>query len=257
MFNSRYKAVNKKLDTVRKSNQLDVSRYAFPVVKLKEQDMITSALGELDQHVANKAGKAVRLLYQDIVQDCLSGLEKRFMDEKAQQETSSASGQPPAASAAPGTSSLGVTEGTQEHKKKKKKKTRPSPASDVHPPLAANEPEPAAVVPVPQLLNPAPPAQNVSAATADIFLRLFDRSKIRGPIRWSGFQSAMVEIGFSIRPAMGSMYTFTPPEHMSDLQPVTLHRPHRARIEGHVIFRFSLRLRRLYGWNEGSFEALS
>lgn len=44
MFNSRYKAVNKKLDTVRKSNELDVSRYAFPVVKLKEQDMITSAL---------------------------------------------------------------------------------------------------------------------------------------------------------------------------------------------------------------------
>jgi hypothetical protein len=257
MFNSRYKAVNKKLEVVRKANELDISRYAFPVVKLKEQDMATSALGELDRYVATKAGKAVNPLYQDMVQDCLSGLQKRYLNEKAQQVASSSSGQQPGGSSTAGTSSLGAAEGTKGDKtKKKKRKTRPSPATDVHPPLDANVPEPAAAVPVLQVLNPAHRIQ-VSAATADVFLRLFDRSQIRGPIRWTDFQSAMVEIGFSIRPAMGSIYTFSPPGHMSNSQPITLHRPHRSRIEGHITFRFSLRLRRVYGWNEGTFEAPS
>ena len=63
----------------------------------------------------------------------------------------------------------------------------------------------------------------------------------------------MAELGFSVIPRFGSVYTFSPPEGMSVKRPVTVHRPHGARVEGYRVLLLGKRLARVYGWGKGTF----
>lgn len=66
----------------------------------------------------------------------------------------------------------------------------------------------------------------------------------------------MADLGFSVIEKFGSVYTFLPPARMSVQKSLTFHRPHQSRVEGVVLLIFASRLRRVYGWEMGSFEVV-
>ncbi|ENH63844.1 hypothetical protein FOC1_g10007984 [Fusarium oxysporum f. sp. cubense race 1] len=93
----------------------------------------------------------------------------------------------------------------------------------------------------------------VSSSTAEVFATLFDKTQSRGSVNWSSFEAAMSELGFSVLPRFGSVYTFRPSEDMDIKRPVSIHRPHQSQIEGYLILILARRLNRAYGWSEDSF----
>jgi hypothetical protein len=63
----------------------------------------------------------------------------------------------------------------------------------------------------------------------------------------------MADLGFSVIPKFGSIYTFSPPENVTVQRDLTLHRPHQSCIEGWRLLVVSRRLKRVYGWDETTF----
>lgn len=92
----------------------------------------------------------------------------------------------------------------------------------------------------------------MKATTASVFTTLFHRAEAQGSVSWTDFESAMADVGFSVTPKGGSVFTFNPPASM-DTRPITLHRPHVSEIEGYKLLIFSRRLYRAYGWTADSF----
>ncbi|KAG4263863.1 hypothetical protein FPRO03_09139 [Fusarium proliferatum] len=93
----------------------------------------------------------------------------------------------------------------------------------------------------------------VSSSTAGVFATLFNKTESRGSVNWSSFEAAMSELGFSVLPRFGSVYTFRPSEDMDIKRPVSIYRPHQSQIEGYLILILARRLNRAYGWSEDSF----
>jgi hypothetical protein len=105
----------------------------------------------------------------------------------------------------------------------------------------------------PQVVVTGPPQQfRVKAATSSLFTTLFFRTEARGSVSWASFESAMADLGFSVTPNGGSIFTFNPAASMNS-RPVTLHRPHVSDIEGYKLLIISRRLQRKYGWGSDSF----
>ncbi|KAH7353912.1 hypothetical protein B0T11DRAFT_312366 [Plectosphaerella cucumerina] len=71
---------------------------------------------------------------------------------------------------------------------------------------------------------------------------------------FSRFESAMADLGFSILPRGGSVYTYTPPSSFSKAGQTTIHRPHGAKLERYRLQRLAHRLRTRYGWTTQSFK---
>lgn len=49
---------------------------------------------------------------------------------------------------------------------------------------------------------------------------------------WAAIRAAMGDLGFSIIPKFGSVFTFLPPGRVSAVKSFTMHRPHKSNIEG-------------------------
>ena len=130
--------------------------------------------------------------------------------------------------------------------RKQKEKTRPSHSSVYEIVAPPKEEEPLEAEP--------PTIFKVKASTAAVFSTLFTKGASRGSVSWVAFVSAMTDLGFSVQPKNGSIYTFSPPESMAVSKPLTLHRPHRSEIERHHIIVYAIRLRKKYGWNADTFE---
>ena len=64
----------------------------------------------------------------------------------------------------------------------------------------------------------------------------------------------MADLGFSVLPKSGSVYTFFPSESMAVGKSFTTHRPHQSDIEGFAVLRLAKRLETVYGWDENTFE---
>ena len=131
--------------------------------------------------------------------------------------------------------------------RRQKQKTRPTYSS----PYDINPATPRAEGPVPESIPL--PVFKVSSSTAKVFSTLFDKTQSRGAVHWVDFESALVELSFSVTPMWGSVYTFVPPEQMG-ARKLTLHRPHQSEIEGYRIRSLCRRLTRVYGWDEKTFE---
>ncbi|KAK6226832.1 hypothetical protein QIS74_00387 [Colletotrichum tabaci] len=130
--------------------------------------------------------------------------------------------------------------------RKQKEKTRPSHSSAFE---IGPQTEPASEDPTVE-----PQTFEVGAGTAEVFGTLFDMSKSRGAVSWAAFEGAMAELGFSVLPKYGSVFTFVPPETMAVKRPFTIHRPHKSQIEGYRTLIYARRLKRAYGWNEKTFK---
>lgn len=219
---------------------LDLGDFAIPIDNLLEPGMASGALTKLDQYLEEKTGAKLGHLYQDLIGDCVSKLQKQFEQQQAKASELNVEYVTPTAPESP-----------ESHiqQRKQKEKTRPtqSPTYKITPQTSEVALEDG---------QPTQPKQTfqVKASTAAVFASLLSRSSAaRGSVRWDAFVAAMTELGFSVIPKMGSIFTFAPSEKMQVQRDLTLHRPHQSSIEGPRLLVYSRRLKRVYGWDESTF----
>ena len=238
-------------EIVQLKDKIDLLDFALPIDNLLEPGMAEGALKKLDQFITDSVGTKMGFLYEDLVHECLTALKNQYQTAKAKLEE-----QAQAAAIAQQQvmdwTSIPVPptqpRGRLLEQRKQKEKTRPAHSSVYEiTPTAARA----------QAAEQEPPLSSqtfeVSASSADVFSKLFDRTLSRGAVNWADFVSAMGDLGFTVVPKFGSVYTFLPPESMGVKQSFTVHRPHKSRIEGYRVLYFAQRLRRVYGWGEKTF----
>ncbi len=222
-------------------NQIDLRDFAVPIDNLLKPGMAEGALKMLDQFIIEKAGTKLGFLYQDLVEDCFSNLQNRCQQAKAKLE------QKDKTEWAPFPESVPQLPAERAEQRRQKEKTRPLHSSAYE--FVPREETPAAKEPV-------LPSQTfkVGSSTAEVFSTLFTKPQSRGSVSWAAFGAAMADLGFSVLPKSGSIYTFLPPDTMAVKKSVTIHRPHGSKIEGWRSLFLAQRLKRVYGWGEQTFE---
>ncbi|KAM0253063.1 hypothetical protein ACHAQJ_007439 [Trichoderma viride] len=235
MFVSRSQELDAELNKLR--SEIDLRDFAVPIDNLLEPGMTHGALIKLDQFVVGKAGSKMGFLYQDLMEDCLADLENQYQATKAKLEKTEYVPLPATASQSPD---------ERVEQRKVKEKTRPSQSTIFEIIQTHEAPKEEPVQPL-QVFNVSPPV-------GEVFSTLFNKSEARGSISWGAFEGAMAELGFSVLPKYGSVYTFSPPDSMNVKKSFTVHRPHKSRIEGYLIPIFARRLKRMYGWGESTFK---
>lgn len=248
---------NLEAELVGLKDQIDLLDFALPIDNLLEPGMAEGALKKLDRFIIDKVGTKIGFLYEDLVHECFAVLESQCEMENARME-----GQQQVMEV------MEVAAIERQHRdwtpvpvaalqprkerveqRRRKEKTRPA-HSSVYEITSATQAEPLAGG------EPAssPRTFKVSISTAEVFSTLFGKAKSRGAVNWTDFAAAMVDLGFTVVPKDGSAYTFSPSEGMGVKQSITMHRPHKSRIEGYKLLAYSQRLKRVYGWEERTFE---
>ena len=218
---------------------IDLGEYAIPIDNLLEPGMAEGALVMLDQYIVEKTGTKLGFLYQDLVEGCVSSIQDQYEQQKVKASKPQAEFKTPTAPEAP-------TSIVQQRKQKEKTRLARPFLYEITP--EANKDD--------------QPAQSketfkVKPSTAAVFSSLFSRSSAaRSPVRWEAFVAAMTDLGFSIDPKVGSIYTFVPPDQILVQRDITLHRPHQASIEGRLLLIYSRRLKKTYGWDSSTFVAV-
>ncbi|KAF5608304.1 hypothetical protein FPANT_520 [Fusarium pseudoanthophilum] len=229
--------VDTELNQIKK--EVDLRDYAAPIDNLLEPGMSAKALEALDEFIEEKTGTKMGSLYQDELEKAFRNVEGQYQQAKNKANKDSKTDFVPIDTAP-------VDEKERIETRRQKEKTRPEHSSIY------------AITPVTESVGekePAEPSQplKVSSSTAEVFATLFDKTQSRGSVSWSAFEAAMSELGFSVLPRFGSVYTFRPSEDMDIKRPVSIHRPHQSQIEGYLILILARRLNRAYGWSEDSF----
>jgi hypothetical protein len=241
IYVSRWKDSAKELDPLK--TPIDLAKFAVPIDNLTEPGMAGEALNALDQFIIDQTGTNIGYLYQDLNEKCMSDIDNYCQQRKVQvEQDAKIEHDPPQQALLTKTSTTEV--GIQQ--RREKDKTRPAHSSiyDISPPTKTPQPE---IVEMTQVFR-------VKQATVDTFLSMLSNLKPRGSISWVAFEAAMADLRFSIIPKSGSVFTFLSPQDMGIQKSLTLHRPHKSHIEGHMLLLFASRLRRVYGWEEQSFE---
>jgi hypothetical protein len=237
-FVASYAALGSELTQLK--DGLDLGDFVIPIDNLLEPGMAEGALTTLDKYINEKTGTKLGFLYQDLVEDCLSNLHQQHEQQKAKAGTAKAEYITPSAPETPE---------AQIQQRREKEKTRPA-SSLVYEITPNTDPEPS------EIDDPAQQRQtfNVKPSTAEVFSALLSRtSEARGSVKWDAFIAAMTDLGFSIVPKYGSVYTFCPTAKMEVQKSLTLHRPHGPTIEGWRLLMCARRLKRVYGWDEAIF----
>lgn len=238
IYVSRSKALAAELDTLK--TQVDLANFAVPIDNLLEPGMAEGALAALDQFIMEKTGAKLGFLYLDLIEECVSMIQDYCQQQKAQ------IGPKAKTELSPPPFNETLSQEVRVQQRRQKAKTRPAHSSifDATPTTSPTQPE----------IGETQPIFRVKQATAEVFSTLFSRSESRGSISWAAFEAAMANLKFSVVPKFGSVFTFFPPEDMGVQKSLTVHRPHKSQIEGHVLLIFASRLSRVYGWGEQSFE---
>lgn len=201
--------------------------------------MSAKALEARDEFVVEKTGTKMGSLYRDELEKAFRNVEEQYQQAKDKANKDSKADFIPI-----DTNPVDAKERIET--RRQKEKTRPEHSSLY------------AITPITDSLEhkeatkPAQPVK-VSSSTAEVFAALFDKTQSRGSVNWSSFEAAMSELGFSVLPRFGSVYTFRPSENMDIKRPVSIHRPHKSQIEGYLILILARRLNRAYGWSDDSF----
>ena len=237
LFTAQVAALEAELNNLKP--KADFGDHVIPMDNLLEPQATVGALAALDEFIMQETGAKLGSLYEDVVQDSLSGLEILYAEAKARQEKADKQ-----TTFVPLPTEPSPSSSAKIADRRAKEKTRP--IGSVYTITAPPE--------TPQIVVTEPAQQfKVKAATAALFSKLFLKSEARGSIPWRGFKSAMADLGFSVTPKGGSIFEFNPPASMSITRPITLHRPHLSDIEGHTMCIFARRLERVYGWRAETF----
>lgn len=188
----------------------------------------------------DKTGSDIETLYRKLNDDCISAFLDQYQQKKKQATKSDPEAKLPHEPLSP------FEWNVQVGKRSGKAKTRPvhSSVTDVQP-EPAKPAEPVTAEPVPVF--------KVKASTLKLFSALFSKVKSSRSITWAAFEAAMVDVGFSVIPKFGSVFTFLPPQEVKPNRAFTIHRPHLSEIEGYKLLYFANRLKRAYGWDTESF----
>ncbi|KAF5618616.1 asparaginase 3 [Fusarium sp. NRRL 52700] len=229
--------VSNELNQIKK--EVDLRDYAAPIDNLLEPGMSAKALEALDAFVMEKTGAKMGSLYQDELEKAFRNVELQYQEAKDKANQDSKADFVPI-----DTTPMDAKEKIEA--RRQKEKTRPE-HSSVY-----------AITPTRDSFEDKEPAKatqplKVSSSTAEVFATLFDKTQSRGSLSWSSFEAAMSELGFSVLPRFGSVYTFRPSEDMDIKRPVSIHRPHQSQMEGYLILILARRLNRAYGWSGDSF----
>ncbi|KAF4952961.1 hypothetical protein FSARC_12500 [Fusarium sarcochroum] len=240
LFISRLQDIRIELHQLKKG--VDQRTLVPSIIGLLAPQKAESALEAIDKYVDEKTGTKMGFLYQDEVKKMFQDLQEQYRQTKDKLDSDGEAVFTFVDNAPYDPAELVKS-------RREKEKTRP-PHSSVY-----------VITPVPADIiekehTPSPEMLKVSPTTAGIFSTLFDRSQPRRSVSWKAFEAAMAELGFSVLPRFGSVYTFRPPESAPIKTPICLHRPHKSQIEGHLILVLARRLNRAYGWSESSFEAV-
>ncbi len=218
MFSARSQGLDAEMNELK--TQIDLRDYMVPIANLLEPGVASKALDTLDQFIVEKQGTQKGFVYQDLIEDCLLDLEKRYQKVKAKQEQKSESDWKPLP--------IPVSEPREKvvEQRRQKEKTRPSRSSDYS--ITPREETPT---------TPPPPERifKVKSSTVETFSNLFAKADAQGSVSWAAFESALGDLRFSVQPKFGSVYFFSPPEDMGVGRALTVHRPHKSHIEGYQV----------------------
>lgn len=240
LFVSRTRELETELSSLKA--EIDLTDFVAPIDNLLEPGVAEKALNALDQYIIDKTGSKLGFLYQDLIEDCLSDLENQYEQIKEKAEQSKAG-------FVPLPQETTQKSGTLVEQRRQKEKTRPAHSSvyEITPASSASTTD------ATRGITHQPEKLKVKTSTAEVFATLFSKSESRGTVSWAAFEAAMADMGFSVLPKFGSVYTFSPPESLKAKKSLTLHRPHRSSIEGWLVPIFARRLNRVYGWDEDTF----
>ena len=227
--------------------KIDLRNFAAPIDSLLNPEMAAKALQALNQAVIAETGGKMEELYQNLIQECCAALQPSAKPVHPEES-------PAVDTTWPQEPSLQKSEriDVTPDEPKTKLKTRADSKS------IRNEPSPidlsASTALAPAQSAPAYPLP-VSRSTLAVFTSLFwpTSPKSRGSITWASFEQAMVELKFSVLPKYGSVYKFEPTDHQIARKAVTVHRPHKSRIEGHQVPILARKLNGIFGWDQGTF----
>ncbi|KAF5551845.1 hypothetical protein FMEXI_3099 [Fusarium mexicanum] len=229
--------VDTELNQIKK--EVDLHDHAAPIEILLEPGMSAKALEALNAFMMEKTGTTMGFLYQDALEKAFQNVEERYRQAKDKTNKDTKAEFVPI-----DTTPMDAKERIEARRQKEKTRPEHSSVYAITPATDSSEDK-----------EPTKPTQplKVSSSTAEVFATLFDRTQSRGSVSWSSFEAAMAELGFSVLPRLGSVYTFRPSEDMDIKKPVSIHRPHQSQIEGYLILILARRLNRAYGWSEDSF----
>ncbi|KAI1069232.1 hypothetical protein LB507_008624 [Fusarium sp. FIESC RH6] len=218
--------------------EVNMRDFAAPIISLLEPGVSHKALEALDQFVTERTGAKMGSLYQDQLEKAFQNIEEQYQKAKEKSNTDTKADVLPI-----NTTPVHAKDRTETQKRKEK--TRPEHSSIYATTMTDSNEEKEAAKP--------PQPVKVSSSTAEVFATLFDKAQSRGSLSWNSFEAAMSELGFSVIPRFGSVYTFRPADDMDIKRPINIHRPHQSQIEGYITLILARRLSRAYGWSEHSF----
>ncbi|KAF6796464.1 ipa protein [Colletotrichum sojae] len=170
---------------------LDLGDYAVPASKLSEPGAAEGALDALNRFVVDKAGTKLGFLYEDLIDDCFSFVQKQYEENRTKPRNQ----RPPLPMPARKPREMLV----EQRRAQFHGATRATALSDyeIAPrrfkgPAAATED------------TAGMEAFQVSPATAEVFGALFGQTE---PVSWRAFKDAMVELEFSVLSKDGLVFT--------------------------------------------------
>lgn len=228
--------------------QIDLTDFVAPIDNLLEPGAAEHALKALDQSIVEQMGTGLGSLYQDLMSDCAKRLHKQMTEDKVGQVSRIVQKTESEFIDLPSDDTVKPQEGKPQERKQKEK-TRPAHSSIYEIVLSARGVDNGVGERVSTAARVA-----VRSASAETFGTLFSKSEARGSITWKAFETAMSEVGFSIIPEYGSVYTFSPSDGLALGRSIKIHRPHQSRIEGHKLLFIARYLSRTYGWTKDTFQ---
>lgn len=233
------------VDAIKES--LDLSELVVPPEHLRCPKVTESALAKVDEVIEDYTGTQLSKLYEEINDDCFLQL-RRVAGEKLAQEQRAKE----IIASSPLHSTGDPVKSIQIEERSPKIKRRP-----VQPQASLTGRKTVSKEPLISPTGEPEPIElfNVKAESYDVFRTLLSRAEPRGSLAWSAFIGAMADLGFSVHHKYGSVVSFEPPRCLSYMKAFTFHRPHGSHIEGFRLLWLSRRVRRVYHWTIGCFQA--
>ncbi|KAG6007995.1 hypothetical protein E4U21_005229 [Claviceps maximensis] len=240
---------------------VDLREFAAPIDHLLEYGMAAGALKLVDEYSLDALGATMSVAYEKLISDCLAEVVEGYEQVKTQTEQSDMEPARPCPSTKEVTGSSSSTQPRRKKGKKKKEKEDAVEAAVVDEAKDASEASVTATTTTTTTTTslgnerpPNPPMFPVTAAAAQVFGNIFQKSEMLGSVRWDAFEAAMASLDFSFEHEFGCVMKFLPPSTSEVKKPMVIHRSHTTRIEKHRLLLIAKRLGRIYGWRGDTFQ---